>query len=51
VIVMTVDPYEGWTTGGHTWWEIGTPETSTRKSVLEAHEAWESSRSRQRKGV
>ena len=51
VIVMNVDPYEGWTSGGHTWWEIGTPETSTRKSVLEAHEAWESSRSRQRKGI
>ncbi|MEM1301395.1 MAG: 3D-(3,5/4)-trihydroxycyclohexane-1,2-dione acylhydrolase (decyclizing), partial [Pseudomonadota bacterium] len=26
VIVMTVDAYEGWTTEGHTWWEVGTPE-------------------------
>ncbi|MDE0985731.1 MAG: 3D-(3,5/4)-trihydroxycyclohexane-1,2-dione acylhydrolase (decyclizing), partial [Yoonia sp.] len=25
VIVMNVDPYEGWTTEGHTWWEVGTP--------------------------
>ena len=51
VIVMNVDAYEGWTSRGHTWWEIGTPETSTRKSVVEAHEAWEASRSGQRRGV
>ena len=28
VIVMDVDPYDGWTTEGHTWWEVGTPHVS-----------------------
>ncbi|HAJ84091.1 MAG TPA: 3D-(3,5/4)-trihydroxycyclohexane-1,2-dione acylhydrolase (decyclizing), partial [Rhodobacteraceae bacterium] len=28
VIVMDVDPYDGWTTEGHTWWEVGTPQVS-----------------------
>ena len=51
VIVMKVDAYEGWTTGGHTWWEVGTPQVSASKLVVEAHQEWESSRSRQRKGV
>jgi 3D-(3,5/4)-trihydroxycyclohexane-1,2-dione acylhydrolase (decyclizing) len=51
VIVMKVDPYEGWTTGGHTWWEVGTPQVSDSKRVLEAHDEWESSRSKQRQGV
>ena len=51
VIVMKVDAYEGWTTGGHTWWEVGTPQVSVSEKVLEAHEAWESSRAKQRKGV
>ena len=51
VIVMKVDAYEGWTTEGHTWWECGTPQVSDRQSVREAHEEWEASRSKQRKGV
>jgi 3D-(3,5/4)-trihydroxycyclohexane-1,2-dione acylhydrolase (decyclizing) len=51
VIVMKVDAHEGWTTGGHTWWEVGTPQVSDSKRVLAAHEDWESSRSKQRKGV
>lgn len=51
VIVMNVDAYEGWTTEGHTWWEIGTPEVSDRASVREAHKDWESTRPDQRKGV
>ncbi|GLQ36007.1 3D-(3,5/4)-trihydroxycyclohexane-1,2-dione acylhydrolase (decyclizing) [Amylibacter marinus] len=51
VIVMQVDPYEGWTTQGHTWWEVGTPHTSNSARVSEAHEEWETTRSRQRKGV
>jgi hypothetical protein len=25
---MQVDPYDGWTTEGHTWWEVGTPQVS-----------------------
>ena len=51
VIVMNVDPYEGWTTEGHTWWEVGTPHTTTSDKVRDAHVDWESSRSKQRKGV
>lgn len=51
VIVMKVDPYEGWTTEGHTWWEVGTPHITTSDRVREAHVDWESSRSKQRKGV
>ncbi|MDU8945186.1 3D-(3,5/4)-trihydroxycyclohexane-1,2-dione acylhydrolase (decyclizing) [Ovoidimarina sediminis] len=51
VIVMHVDAYEGWTTEGHTWWEVGTPEVSDKPRVREAHEEWESARVRQRRGV
>ena len=51
VIVMQVDAYEGWTTEGHTWWEVGTPHTSESEKVRAAHKDWESSRSKQRRGV
>ena len=51
VIVMTVDAYEGWTEGGHAWWEIGTPEVSESKSVLDSHNETEAARTRQRKGI
>nr|WP_245398819.1 3D-(3,5/4)-trihydroxycyclohexane-1,2-dione acylhydrolase (decyclizing) [Oceaniglobus trochenteri] len=51
VIVMQVDPYEGWTTGGHAWWEVGTPHVSDHDSVTEAHKESESARVRQRKGI
>lgn len=51
VIVMKVDPYEGWTTGGHAWWEVGTPHITESDRVREAHIDWESSRGKQRKGV
>lgn len=51
VIVMKVDPYEGWTDEGHTWWEVGTPHVTDNPKVKAAHEDWESSRSKQRKGV
>ena len=51
VIVMQVDPYEGWTTEGHAWWEVGTPEVSNSEKVRAAHEDWESSRPKQRPGV
>ena len=51
VIVMNVDAYEGWTTQGHTWWEVGTPHITTHDKVRAAHEEVESARSRQRKGV
>ena len=51
VIVMDVDPYEGWTTEGHAWWEVGTPHVTTNQKVHDAHKDWESSRAKQRKGV
>ena len=52
VIVMKVDPYEGWTTEGHAWWEVGTPHITTKDSVREAHKDVEGTRvERQRKGV
>ena len=51
VIVMKVDAYEGWTTEGHAWWEVGTPHITQNDKVREAHLDWESTRDRQRKGV
>jgi len=51
VICMKVDPYEGWTTEGHTWWEVGTPHITNSDKVRDAHVDWESSRSKQRRGV
>ncbi|MEP0585111.1 MAG: 3D-(3,5/4)-trihydroxycyclohexane-1,2-dione acylhydrolase (decyclizing) [Roseibium sp.] len=51
VIVMKVDPYEGWTTEGHAWWEVGTPHVTTSEKVRKAHVDWEASRDKQRKGV
>lgn len=51
VIVMDVDAYEGWTTEGHAWWEVGTPHVTDSDKVREAHIDWESSRSKQRKGI
>jgi len=51
VIVMKVDAYEGWTNEGHTWWEVGTPHTSSNKKISDAHKEWESSRTKQRRGV
>ena len=51
VIVMQVDAYEGWTTEGHTWWEVGTPHVTDNPKVKAAHEDWESTRPKQRKGV
>ncbi len=51
VIVMKVDPYEGWTAQGHTWWEVGTPHVTESDRVREAHIDWEATREKQRKGV
>ncbi|EPX80957.1 3D-(3,5/4)-trihydroxycyclohexane-1,2-dione acylhydrolase (decyclizing) [Litoreibacter arenae] len=51
VIVMDVDAYEGWTTEGHAWWEVGTPHISESGRVNEAHKDWEADRERQRRGV
>lgn len=51
VICMQVDPYEGWTKEGHTWWEVGTPHITQNPKVEAAHIEWEATRSKQRKGV
>lgn len=51
VIVMQVDPYDGWTTEGHTWWEVGTPEVSATASVRDKHAEIEATRAKQRQGV
>lgn len=51
VIVMKVDAYDGWTTQGHTWWEVGTPHITTSDSVRAKHVAQEATRIKQRKGV
>lgn len=51
VIVMDVDPYDGWTNEGHTWWEVGTPHITDSDKVREAHETVEAERAKQRRGV
>ena len=51
VIVMDVDPYEGWTAEGHAWWEVGTPHITEDDTVRQAHLDWESARDKQRRGV
>ena len=51
VIVMQVDPYEGWTTEGHAWWEVGTPQVSDNANVRAKHAEIEGTRARQRQGV
>lgn len=51
VIVMQVDPYEGWTTQGHAWWEVGTPQVSDSATVRAKHAEIEATRARQRLGV
>ena len=51
VIVMQVDPFDGWTTQGHAWWEIGTAEVSVTARVSEKHAEVEAGRAGQRRGV
>ncbi|NBZ86328.1 3D-(3,5/4)-trihydroxycyclohexane-1,2-dione acylhydrolase (decyclizing) [Stagnihabitans tardus] len=51
VIVMQVDPHEGWTTQGHAWWEIGTPQVSASDRVREKHAEVEAGRAAQRAGL
>jgi 3D-(3,5/4)-trihydroxycyclohexane-1,2-dione acylhydrolase (decyclizing) len=48
---MKVDAYDGWTTQGHAWWEVGTPHVTDNPKVKAAHEEQEATRVRQRKGV
>ncbi|HEY9057504.1 MAG TPA: thiamine pyrophosphate-dependent enzyme, partial [Aurantimonas sp.] len=51
VIVMQVDPHDGWTAEGHAWWEVGTPHVTENERVRAAHVEQEAGRARQRKGV
>jgi 3D-(3,5/4)-trihydroxycyclohexane-1,2-dione acylhydrolase (decyclizing) len=51
VIVMKVDPYEGWTTQGHAWWEVGTAQVSASPRVQKAHAEWQAGRAPQRPGL
>jgi 3D-(3,5/4)-trihydroxycyclohexane-1,2-dione acylhydrolase (decyclizing) len=51
VIVMKVEPRDGWTTRGHAWWEVGTPEVSDSSRVRDGHATIEAGRGRQRTGV
>ncbi|MGB3407189.1 MAG: thiamine pyrophosphate-dependent enzyme, partial [Jannaschia sp.] len=51
VIVMQVDPYDGWTTEGHTWWEVGTAQVSDDAGVRDGHAEVEAQRHKQRQGV
>ena len=51
VISLKVDAFEGWTTEGHAWWEVGTPEVSNRPEVVKAHGTVEQGRKKQRTGV
>lgn len=51
VIVMRVDPHEGWTEQGHAWWEVGLPQVSARPAVTAAREAQAGGRARQRPGL
>ena len=46
-IVIDTDPYPSTEAGG-TWWEVGVPEVSTRKQVLEAREKHDINRKAQR---
>lgn len=51
VIVIKVDAFEGWTEEGHTWWEVGGQEVSSRAEVLAAKARTEAGRAAQRAGV
>jgi 3D-(3,5/4)-trihydroxycyclohexane-1,2-dione acylhydrolase (decyclizing) len=51
VIVMRVDPHDGWTEQGHAWWEVGLAEVSLRPSIAAAREKQEAGRARQRQGM
>ncbi|MCP3054133.1 3D-(3,5/4)-trihydroxycyclohexane-1,2-dione acylhydrolase (decyclizing) [Aurantimonas marianensis] len=51
VIVMQVDPHDGWTAEGHAWWEVGTPHVTDNERVRAAHVEQEAGRARQRRGV
>ena len=51
VIVMRVDPHDGWTEGGHAWWQVGLAEVSDREAIASARAGQQAGWSRQRQGV
>lgn len=51
VISLQVDPFEGWTQEGHTWWETGIPHVSDRDEINQARAEIDEARQSQRKGV
>jgi len=51
VISLKTDPYEGWTTEGHAWWEIGIPEVSDSESIRKARDNVARGRLKQRPGI
>jgi 3D-(3,5/4)-trihydroxycyclohexane-1,2-dione acylhydrolase (decyclizing) len=51
IIVMKVDPHDGWTDRGHAWWEVGTAEVSDTPAVRHKRAGIEAGRDRQRRGV
>ena len=50
VIEIKVDA-RAWTEGGHSWWEVGMPQVSSRPEVLAAAADMDAGRERQRRGV
>lgn len=51
VIVMRVDPHDGWTEQGHAWWEVGHAETSPRAEITKARADQARGRAKQRQGT
>ena len=51
VLVMRVDPHDGWTERGHAWWEVGSAAVSSRPEVAAARAAIEAGRANQRQGT
>lgn len=51
VIIMKVDPHEGWTSQGHAWWEIGMPQVSANETVRAKRTEVEAGRAAQRQGI
>jgi 3D-(3,5/4)-trihydroxycyclohexane-1,2-dione acylhydrolase (decyclizing) len=51
VIVMRVDPLDGWTEQGHAWWEVGLAEVSPREAIASARDGQAAGRARQRQGI
>lgn len=50
LIEVKVDAH-AWTEGGHAWWDVGTPQVSSRTEVLTAAADIQLGRERQRRGV